>query len=171
MMQLPDDTHLAYVVTHEAWYSKVPGAIGGEPSVGISASAAGGGVAWEFAVEAVDLGSPSLRLKMFWDSFDAFAQIPDFFAGLRQIGNGTLADVRALLDRLGAVDETQRQSPYGDKPRPPHCPRCDSPDPRFHPAMQSGGEVQCCPHSWHEAASLPRSADVQAVLRPEAGER
>lgn len=30
------------------------------------------------------------------------------------------------------------------------CPRCGSPDPARHPATQWEGEVQPCPHPWHE---------------------
>lgn len=30
-----------------------------------------------------------------------------------------------------------------------HCPRCDSPQPQLHPAVQAGGEVQPCPHEFH----------------------
>lgn len=32
------------------------------------------------------------------------------------------------------------------------CPRCDSPAPGLHPAMQEGGEVQPCPDPWHNSA-------------------
>jgi hypothetical protein len=37
------------------------------------------------------------------------------------------------------------------------CPRCDSPKPHLHPAVQAGGEVQPCPHEFHDAitASQP----------------
>ena len=31
-----------------------------------------------------------------------------------------------------------------------HCPRCDSPQPHLHPAVQAGGEVQPCPHKYHD---------------------
>jgi hypothetical protein len=33
--------------------------------------------------------------------------------------------------------------------KPKRCPRCGSPDPRKHPAMQYEGEVQLCRHPWH----------------------
>jgi hypothetical protein len=29
------------------------------------------------------------------------------------------------------------------------CPRCTSSAPHMHPAMQSGGEVEICPHDFH----------------------
>lgn len=34
----------------------------------------------------------------------------------------------------------------------PHCPRCASPEPRLHPAVQAEGEVQPCPNPWHDRA-------------------
>lgn len=30
------------------------------------------------------------------------------------------------------------------------CPRCNSHDPKLHPAVQLGGEVHVCPHPWHQ---------------------
>lgn len=36
-----------------------------------------------------------------------------------------------------------------DAMEPERCPHCDSPAPNLHPAMQSEGEVQPCPDSWH----------------------
>lgn len=35
---------------------------------------------------------------------------------------------------------------------PERCPRCESPAPNLHPAMQSEGEVQPCSHPWHGGA-------------------
>jgi hypothetical protein len=113
MRQLPDDTHLAYVVSHEAWYGTRD--IVRRPQINVAASAhgSGGGVRWEFTVEEVDLGSHGkpIRLKIFDDAFAAFAEIPEFFASLNEDGAGALDDVRHLLDSLGAVDETERKSP------------------------------------------------------------
>lgn len=117
---LPEDTHLAYIVSHEAWYAKGAG-IGDRREINISASAegSGGGVAWEFSVEEVDLGQsrpvPALRVKVFDDAFAAFAQIPEFFATLAAQAPASLRDVTALLDYMGAVDETKRTSPYADR--------------------------------------------------------
>ena len=43
-----------------------------------------------------------------------------------------------------------------------HCPRCQSPSPSMHPAMQAdGGEVQPCPHPWHD----PVPGHVRGCLR------
>lgn len=43
-----------------------------------------------------------------------------------------------------ADETTQRPAEAG------RCPRCESPEPGKHPAMQAdGGEVQMCPHPFH----------------------
>ena len=109
-MNLPEDTHLAYSVFHEAWYASVPGNVR-QPEIGVAASAegSGGGVAWEFAVEEVDLSPTAIRVRVFDDAFAAFAEMPEFFAALAAEKITTLAQVRELLDRLGAVDETSRE--------------------------------------------------------------
>jgi hypothetical protein len=115
-MQLPEDTHLAYIVSHEAWYARaLPDS---RPEINVMAAATGGGVAWEFTVEEVDLGShgPAIRVKVFDDAFEAFAQIPEFFAALAAGQAGTLGDLREILDSMGAADETQRHSRYGEIP-------------------------------------------------------
>jgi hypothetical protein len=112
-MNLPAGTHLAYIVWHEAWYSRVPNLPQDHPHLMISASTGGQGVGWEFPVEGYELcGRPVTRVKMFYDSYAAFAQVPEFFSALAEQQPLTLDEVRAILDSLGAVDETPRVSPY-----------------------------------------------------------
>lgn len=38
------------------------------------------------------------------------------------------------------------------------CPRCDSPQPHLHPAVQHEGEVQLCDHPWHASTEQGRRA-------------
>jgi hypothetical protein len=48
------------------------------------------------------------------------------------------------------------------------CPRCNSPDPQRHPAMQFEGEVQLCEHSWHQpTAAEIRQREQKATPRVE----
>lgn len=37
------------------------------------------------------------------------------------------------------------------------CPRCGSPDPKLHPAVQFEGEVQLCHHPYHAGADPTRA--------------
>jgi len=112
-VNLPDDTHLAYIVSHEAYYwaaAKVPGE---KPHLNVQAAASGGGVAWEFDVSEHFLGNAHCtRIEMFDDAYAAFADVPEFFALMREHRPGTLREVRGILDGLGAADETKRTDPY-----------------------------------------------------------
>jgi len=99
--RLPEGTHLAYVVAHEAWYRKVVD----QPAIQVAA-AADGGQAWGFTVDEYSFGA--IHVGVFEDAFAAFAQIPEFFAALASEGAATLDDVRRILDAMGAADETDR---------------------------------------------------------------
>jgi hypothetical protein len=113
MTALPEDCHLIYTVSHEAWYARHPGIVD-QPQIMVSASSDEGGCAWEFGVNEHDFGTGhgrAIRADVFDDAFAAFAQIPEFFAALAAEKIGTLDEVRALLDRMGAVDQTDRRDP------------------------------------------------------------
>lgn len=108
--RLPEDCFLAYFVMHEAYWAERTWTPGQKPTVMVQAAGGEGGCAWEFAVE--DYASiNAVRLAMFSDSWAALTQIPEFFAALAAGEVSSLADARTLLDRLGAVDRTERVSP------------------------------------------------------------
>jgi hypothetical protein len=108
-INLPEGASLTYTVMHEAWFKSV---LDGERYLMVHASARGGGCHWEFQVVEGEISPhPSTRVKIFDDAYAAFTQIPEFFAALTAEAPGTLDGVRAILDRLGAVDETQREKP------------------------------------------------------------
>jgi hypothetical protein len=112
-MQLPEDTHLAYHVWSEAWYTKA--VRDKRPSIGVAASAqgTGGGVAWAFQITQYELGGKDCTLiEAFSDAYAAFTQVPELFAAFAEHAPGTLAEVRGILDNLGAVDETARVDPH-----------------------------------------------------------
>lgn len=113
-MDLPEDCFLAYVVNHEAWYYEANRQIDtlDGRSLNVSASAHEGGCAWEFVVQERDIAGGTIRLQMFADSFEAFEQIPEFFAALTAEQPHSLDHVREILDRLGATDTTARNSPH-----------------------------------------------------------
>jgi hypothetical protein len=114
-MNLPANTHLAYTVWAECWYSQVPGGPQEHPNLIVSASTAARGVAWAFQIDGCKFRrSPVTRVTMLPDAYAAFAQVPEFFSALAERQPVTLDDVRAILDALGAVDETPRVSPYAE---------------------------------------------------------
>lgn len=118
-MNLPEDTHLAYTVWHEAWYADATRDATEHPNLMVAASAkgSGGGVAWEFQIDGYELGGkPCTCVEMFDDAYAALAQIPEFFTALTERQPGTIEEIRAILDGLGAVDETERVSPYTGRP-------------------------------------------------------
>jgi uncharacterized Zn finger protein (UPF0148 family) len=50
---------------------------------------------------------------------------------------------------------------------PTHCPRCGSPSPYMHPAVQHEGEVSICPNPWH--APLTDADQARAAHQEIAG--
>lgn len=111
-MNIPNDCRLAYIVSREAWYWNAGSAE--EPHLNVQAAAYEGGVAWEFDASEYHLGGElCTRIQMFDDSYDAFAQIPEFFILMREHQPGTLREVRGILDGLGAADLTKRTR-HGD---------------------------------------------------------
>jgi len=117
-MNLPEGTHLAYTVWHEAWYAQAVEQAHERPNLMVAASAKGngGGVAWEFQVSQYELGGKAVtRVLMFDDAYAALVQVPEFFAALAEYQPPTLDDVQEILHQFGAVDETERESPYGPR--------------------------------------------------------
>ena len=117
MDELPDGTHLTYVIGHEMWYARqsVPAS---QPEIYISGSCERTGVSWGFSVKETDLGEhgTAICLEIFEDAFAAFTAIPGFFATLAEDEVDSLAEVREQLNRSGAGDETKRDPDYAFTP-------------------------------------------------------
>ena len=117
-----ETSRINYTVGDEAWYHST--AIDREPELRIGRDAyidgREDGCLWEFTVVArtftgMARDHHAVQVQVFDDAFQAFAD-PDmgpFFAGLADLGtDATLSDVRALCDRIGFTDGTDRTSPY-----------------------------------------------------------
>lgn len=109
---LPGNTHLAYTITHETeWWPQLPPELRGDNGnrsiyVAASARGQGGGARWEFSV--VEHPGIGIKLGIFNDAWPAFQEIADFFRDLAVDRPTSLDDIVQLLDRIGAVDETER---------------------------------------------------------------
>lgn len=110
---LPGGGRLAYTVTRDAWYWQAM-SDSHSPDIVIEAQVCDGddATAWEFIIasEVLD-GENALKINVFDEAFDAFVEIPDFFAALATEKPQTLEEVVALLDRVGAEDITEREAP------------------------------------------------------------
>jgi hypothetical protein len=110
--ELPGNTHLAYTIYHETeWWPALNDATrpnDGNRCIQVAASAKGrgGGVRWEFSV--IEVPRIGIELKIFDDSWPAFEEIADFFRDLAVDRPSGLEEIVRLLDRIGAVDETER---------------------------------------------------------------
>ncbi|WP_306365371.1 hypothetical protein [Nocardia sp. CC227C] len=116
MPTLADDATLTYTLRHEAWYAPALKQNGSDmpDAVYVHSSAQGGGVHWEFSIEDGRLNTRRTTvLRMFDDAYRAFTEVPEFFAALAAEQPTHLTDVVAILDRIGAVDDTARVDPYG----------------------------------------------------------
>jgi len=106
------DLYRAYVVSHETYYwPSMPADMRREQSILVQLASTDGGVKWEF--EVTQRGTIGPQVQMFSDAWAAFEDVPDLFKELRELGGDgrgavTLDDVRAVLDRLGFKDDTQR---------------------------------------------------------------
>lgn len=68
-----------------------------------------------------------------------------------------LADIHVQVGTFSLIETTLSRL---DERRAERCPRCDSPDRKYHPALQFEGEVTICPHPWHEPEPVAESAPV-----------
>lgn len=105
----PNGYRLAYVVTHEAWYSQPPltRPPGDRNVLAVSMDNLGGGCAWEFSID--DEVGGGLRVKVYDDGWKAFVDVPEFFTAVAALGRGALlSEVIEILDSLGFTDTTKR---------------------------------------------------------------
>ena len=110
-MNLPEDTHLAYIVWHEAWYADASRIPGEQPHLMVSAAERG----------RLSPGVPDRRLRAWQLSRHAGQDVRGrlrrvradarVLRALAEQGPVTLDAVRGILNGLGAVDETQREVP------------------------------------------------------------
>jgi hypothetical protein len=114
-MQTPDGHRLTYEVSHERWHAKLSG---DDIFEGVKVRLRGEtGVSWTFDISnpCAMLGheppEPMILVNVYYGDWDAFTQFPEFFAQLAERKPATLTEVIAILDALGAEDETVRQRP------------------------------------------------------------
>ena len=98
----------AYIVNGEAWYTHAVPPEARTEGIMIQRACRDGGVAWEFRITEHDLSGATLKLSMFGDSWQAFADVPELFVALREQQPCTLTELRAVLNGLGFYDLTER---------------------------------------------------------------
>ena len=109
-MILMTNTSVSFIRVADQWYAKhIP-----SDSTVFMVGTYGehGGCTWEFAITDGEAGVSSPRVKIFMDAFVAFQEIPEFFAGLAELGDAAMAeDIMELMLELGFKDRTQEVAP------------------------------------------------------------
>ena len=110
---MTDETRLAFVISHEAWYWKAAKPPETVYEIDVQRRYDGGGVEWEFSVVWERLGTPELCmcLRIWDDAFEAFIDIPAFFVALAELRAPTPGPdvIAGLLLSLGFEDVTERR--------------------------------------------------------------
>lgn len=112
-MKLSENCELAYTVGREAWYHATDPER--KPYIRVGADHREGGCEWEFMVTEYPYNGGCIRMEMFDETFVAMVQVPEFFRGLTERNVGSLVQLRALLDDIGARDTTERANPYASR--------------------------------------------------------
>lgn len=104
---------LEYIIAKEAWWRDATRNIDPDPYISVIKAHRGGGCDWEFQItdRSRTIKSAAVRIGIFDDAFAAFTEIPELFAALAAERPTTLDAVRKILDRIGAVDATERTRP------------------------------------------------------------
>ncbi|MEV6774416.1 hypothetical protein AB0N05_37845 [Nocardia sp. NPDC051030] len=108
------DVQLSYTLWHEWWN---PPARSSKPMVNVRMETEDGlETAWEFDVIEVappqaDGTGSALDVSIFTDGFPAFHSFAPFFAELATRRTPSFSDVVEMLDKLGAIDLTERTAP------------------------------------------------------------
>ncbi|WP_280389887.1 hypothetical protein [Nocardia wallacei] len=109
-MKLDDGCRIEYIIWSEAWFADAsPSEF---PRINIISAAEGGGVDWEFNVIERQLDGWTTQVLVFADAYNAFVDIPEFFAAMAETQPRFLHEVIAILDEMGAVDGTPRVNPH-----------------------------------------------------------
>jgi hypothetical protein len=121
-MHLDADCYLTFNVNHQEHYYetlKAAGAASGR-SVNVHSTSHGGGVAWEFAIEEVEIekGRMCTRARIFDGAYPAFTQVPELFRVLARQRPHRIEDVVAILLGVGAMDTTTRTDPAEEGAQP-----------------------------------------------------
>jgi hypothetical protein len=110
-VNLDPDCKLAYTIIDETYYRDAM-KHQERPLLWVSSSCEDTSIDWQFNVEeyTFDWGR-SLQLTMHPSACKAIVQVPELFAALAEQEPKTLSEMVAILDRLGAVDVTERDEP------------------------------------------------------------